>query len=196
MHDSPRQVMDPGANPQTARGPSVVPQRAAEAAEAPPPEVHEARRDDEALLQIVASKILLARLRNLHQLLMPFTVDLQKLEPVVLQAVLDGMVTAARADGAGEGEDRRRVEAVLDHLHASDEHRSDAERAMRAPRPLADVLADIPDVQTGAILYAVSVLAIDARVAVNRQYLRYLAARLDLPPQLTTSIEQRFAIAR
>jgi uncharacterized membrane protein YebE (DUF533 family) len=53
----------------------------------------------------------------------------------------------------------------------------------------------VPDVKSGAIVYAASLLAIDRRKRVNRYYLRYLAARLQLPRDLAENIEQRFTMA-
>jgi uncharacterized membrane protein YebE (DUF533 family) len=63
------------------------------------------------------------------------------------------------------------------------------------PKPLAEVLREVRDVKTGALVYAASLLAIDRRKPVNRHYLRYLAARLQLPQPLARSLEQRFRLA-
>jgi uncharacterized membrane protein YebE (DUF533 family) len=57
------------------------------------------------------------------------------------------------------------------------------------------VLTAVPDVQAGARVYAASLLSIDRRKPVNRHYLRYLAARLQLPRELAHSLEQRFRAA-
>jgi len=67
--------------------------------------------------------------------------------------------------------------------------------ALEQPRPLSRLLAEVEDVQTGARIYAASLLSIDQRKPVNRHYLRYLAARLQLPKELARSLEQRFRAA-
>jgi uncharacterized membrane protein YebE (DUF533 family) len=50
----------------------------------------------------------------------------------------------------------------------------------------------VHDVQTGALVYAASLMAVDRRQPVNRYYLRYLAARLQLSEELAGSLEQRY----
>jgi uncharacterized membrane protein YebE (DUF533 family) len=84
------------------------------------------------------------------------------------------------------------VESAVQILNAGEAQRSRLTAMLDQPRPLAQVLSDVQDVQTGALVYAASLLAIDRRKLVNRQYLRYLAARLQLPKDLTRSLEQRF----
>jgi uncharacterized membrane protein YebE (DUF533 family) len=53
-------------------------------------------------------------------------------------------------------------------------------------------LGRVRDVQTGALVYAASLMAVDQRKPVNRLYLRYLAARLQLSDELVASLEQRY----
>jgi uncharacterized membrane protein YebE (DUF533 family) len=62
-------------------------------------------------------------------------------------------------------------------------------------KSLHEVLEGVPDVQAGALVYAASLLAVDRRKRVNRYYLRYLAARLQLPRDLVRSLEKRFTTA-
>ncbi len=54
------------------------------------------------------------------------------------------------------------------------------------------MLSNVRDVRVAAMVYAASLLAIDRRKLVNRHFVRYLAARLDLSSQLARSLEQRF----
>ncbi|MES2564385.1 MAG: DUF533 domain-containing protein, partial [Pseudomonadota bacterium] len=77
-------------------------------------------------------------------------------------------------------------------VHASTAQHSELEQTHSHPRALHEVLAQVADVQAGALVYAASLLAIDRRKLVNRQYLRYLAARLQLPRALTRALEQRY----
>ena len=64
--------------------------------------------------------------------------------------------------------------------------------ADRAPRHVPVLLAEVRDVQTAALVYAASLMAVDRRQPVNRYYLRYLAARLQLSDELAKSLEQRY----
>jgi uncharacterized membrane protein YebE (DUF533 family) len=153
------------------------------------------REHDESLVEILAAKVLIDWLRNRQQLLVPFTIDLQKLESADVELLLHGMVAAAQADGTVDGKERERVRAVLERLNGSEEQLGKLDAALDSPLPLAHALAKVRDVQTGAVVYAASLLAIDRRKLVNRQYLRYLAARLQLPKDLTRSLEQRFYAA-
>ena len=147
---------------------------------------------DESVVQVLASKILIDWLRNRQQLLVPLTLDLQKLEPAQTEILVQAMVAAAQADGGPDPGDHERLAAALRRLNASEAHRSALTSAIDRPRPLFEVLAQVKDVQAGAQVYAASLLAIDRRKRVNRYYLRYLAARLQLPSDVARSLEQRF----
>jgi uncharacterized membrane protein YebE (DUF533 family) len=150
---------------------------------------------DESIVEILAAKVLIDWLRNRQQLLVPFKIDLQKLEAARVNLLLHALIAAAQADGTADGKDRERVEAALVALSAAEAHRPLLDAAFAQPAPLAQTLAEAKDVQTGALVYAASLLALDRRKLVNRQYLRYLAARLQLPKDLTRSLEQRFYLA-
>jgi uncharacterized membrane protein YebE (DUF533 family) len=74
----------------------------------------------------------------------------------------------------------------------SEDERAFLEKALTRPRPLNDILSEVHDVETGALVYAASLMALDERKPVNRYYLKYLAARLQLSEELTGSLEQRY----
>jgi uncharacterized membrane protein YebE (DUF533 family) len=150
---------------------------------------------DEPLVEIIAGKVLFAWLRNRQQLLVPYTIDLAKLDAGEVELVVQAMIVAAQADGTIDGKERDRVRAALERLNATGEQLSKLDTALDQPKPLAHALANVKDVQTGAIVYAASLLAIDRRKLVNRQYLRYLSARLQLPRDVCRSLEQRFFAA-
>jgi uncharacterized membrane protein YebE (DUF533 family) len=170
----------------------------AEPAEASPGDLNgeagapEAPRHDEGLVQILASKVLMDWLRNRQQLLVPLALDLQKLEPPAAEMLLRAMVTAAHADGALDEGDRRRLAAALKRLNASDDQRAGLADLTAQRKPLGELIAGVADAETGAMVYAASLLASDRRKRVNRYYLRYLAERLNLSKDLARSLEQRF----
>ena len=132
-------------------------------------------------------------LRNRQQLLVPFTLDLQKLDVKLAPCVIHAMATAATADGTIDEKMHARLDAALDRIHASDEQRALLREALEKPVALREALHDTKDPQTGAIYYAASLLAIDRRKRVNRYYLRYLSARLQLSAELARNLERRFS---
>ena len=150
------------------------------------------REHDETVVQILASKVLIDWLRNRQQLLVPLTLDLRKLAPAEAEMLMRAMATAARAGGVLEATDRQRLETAVQRLNASAEQLSRFAALVDERKSLAEVLADVPDTETGAKVYAASLLATDRRRRVNRYYLQYLAERLKLPRDLARSLEQRF----
>lgn len=147
---------------------------------------------DEATVQILASKILIDWLRNRQQLLVPLALDLSKLEPPVAEMIMRAMVTAAHADGTLDPGDERRLSAALERLNASESQREGVRALASERRSLGEVLAGVHDAETGAMVYAASLLASDRRKRVNRYYLRYLAERLKLSRDLVRGLEQRY----
>jgi uncharacterized membrane protein YebE (DUF533 family) len=147
---------------------------------------------DETIVEILAAKILIDWLRNRQQLLVPFSIDLQKVEEHEARLMLEAMLAAAQADGTVDGKERERVESALTLVNAGEAQRALVERVIEQPRALAAILGEVGDVQAAALFYAASLLVVDRRKLVNRRYLRYLAARLQLPKELARSLEQRY----
>ena len=150
---------------------------------------------DESIVHILAAKIFVDWLRNRQQLLVPLTVDLQKLEPALAETVVHAMVAAAQAAGARDAKELERISAALTQLRAGEAHHALASAAVANRKPLAQILAGVSDVQAGAVVYAAALLVVDRRKLVDRQFLRYLAARLQLPRDTARSLEQRFRAA-
>ena len=147
---------------------------------------------DESMVQVLASKVLSDWLKNRQQLLVPFTIDLQKLDPAEAEVLLHAMAAAAGAGGDAGERSRERIDGALQRLNANDAHRDTIARTLSQPGALRDVLGSVRDLRMGATVYAASLLAMDRRKLVNRHFMRYLATRLDLSPQLARSLEQRF----
>jgi uncharacterized membrane protein YebE (DUF533 family) len=175
------------------RGPSANAQKGiASTAEEPRPQPGAPPEHDETIVQVLASKVLGDWLRNRQQLLVPFTLDLQKLDPPQVDVLVHAMVAAAYAGGSLVEKSGERLDAALERLNANEAQRDALYEALNRPRALSDTLANVRDVATGAMVYSAALLAIDRRRLVNRHFMRYLAARLDLSPQLARSLEQRF----
>jgi len=151
---------------------------------------------DENVVAVLGAKILIDWLRNRRQLLAPFTLDLQKLGDPQVEVLIQAMISAIRADGAHEGKERERIDNALQFLNASPQQHASVERLLERPHALPEVLAEVSDLESSALVYAASLVAIDARKMVNRLYLRYLATRLQLPDELVRTLEQRFRTAK
>lgn len=147
---------------------------------------------DPGLVGVLAEKVLLAWLRNRYQLLFPFALNLRQLSPDQAHLLVHAMIAAAQADGSFDRRERERIAATLSLVDASDGERRYLDEALQRPKPLNEILGDVRDVQTGALVYAASLMALDERKPVNRYYLRYLAARLQLSEELAGSLEQRY----
>lgn len=136
--------------------------------------------------------MLLAWLRNRHQLLFPVAFDLHRLDRSQAELLIHAMIAASEADGALESKEQERIEGALALVDAPEDEQGFLKEALANPRSLTQVLREVHDVQTGALVYAASLMAVDQRKPVNRLYLRYLAARLQLSETLVGSLEQRF----
>ncbi len=64
-----------------------------------PPEAGAPPEYDDSMVHVLASKVLSDWLRNRQQLLVPFTLDLQKLDPAEAQTLMHAMIAAAHAGG-------------------------------------------------------------------------------------------------
>ena len=145
-----------------------------------------------SVVDVIAAKILVDWLRNRQQLLAPYSLDLAKLDPQQAEVVIHAMVAAARADGSLDGGERSRIEAALRRLTQDENQRAALAATLEKPRALPDVLVEVRDLQTAALVYAASLAVVDQRERVNRYYLRYLATRLKVPRDVVKTIEQRF----
>src|SRR4051794_18282256 len=149
---------------------------------APPPDAPPAVADepvgpDPGIVCILSEKILLAWLRNRYQLLFPFVLDLRRLDRAQADLFIHAMIVAAQADGSCDGRERGRIEGTLALVNPNVMERGYLDTALEHPKPLNELLRQVRDVQTGALFYAASLLAVDRRNPINHHYLRYLAAR-------------------
>ncbi len=147
---------------------------------------------DPGIVCVLSEKILLSWLRNRYQLLFPFALDLRRLDERQAELLVHAMIAAAQADGSFDGKERKRIEGTLSLVDPDEDERAFLEAVINQPKPLNEILKDVHDVQTGALVYAASLMAVDQRKPVNRYYLKYLAARLQLSEELVGSLEQRY----
>lgn len=161
----------------------------AAAAEVP---IDEIADHDESLVDIVAAKVLFDWLRNRQQLLIPFTLDFRKLDVALVETLVHAMVATACAGGERADRARERLTAAFTQLHATEGHEALLSQTLEAPQPLCHTLQQVSDGRTAAMVYAVALLAADRRRLVDRQFLRYLALRLELSRDVARALERRF----
>lgn len=147
---------------------------------------------DAGIVDVLAGKILVAWLRNRHQLLYPLAFDLARLDRGQALLLVRAMAVAAEADGMRDPPELGRIAAVVDRLGAEPGLRTELGRAIDAPGSLNEILAGVRDTRTAGLVYAAALLALDQRLPVNEHWLRYLAARLQLPDELAASLRQRY----
>jgi hypothetical protein len=147
---------------------------------------------DLGIVCALSEKVLLSWLRNRYQLLFPFALDLRRLDERQAELLVHAMIAAAQADGSFDGKERKRIEGTLSLVDPDEDERAFLETVINQPKPLNEILKDVHDVQTGALVYAASLMAVDQRKPVNRYYLKYLAVRLQLSEELVGSLEQRY----
>lgn len=156
-------------------------------APSPPPE--EPERD---LHVAVASKILEGWLANRRQTLVPHTLNVRALPPGQAGLLIAVMAAAAQADGEVDGTEARQIALALGRVGAGEAEAQGLDRALREPRPLPPLLAEVQEAGLGSHAYAAALLAINRRGRANRAFLDYLAARLGLAPEVTGSLERRY----
>lgn len=147
---------------------------------------------DASIACVLADKVLYAWLRNRYQLLFPFALDLRRLDAGAAALAIDAMLVAAQADGTFDAHERGRIEAALALVAPGRSPGVLLDAGLAEPKPLSVVLRGVRDVQGAALVYAASLMAIDPGKLVNRRYLGYLAARLQLSEELVDSLERRF----
>jgi len=150
---------------------------------------------DPSVVDVLAEKLLLAWLRNRYQLLFPLSFNLSRLDEAQVTVAIEAMIAAAHADGGFEEKERARIQELLEKFGANEEIRARFDASLAHPSALHKFLGQVRDIQTGALVYAVSLMTVDQRKPAHWHYLRYLAARLRLSEELTGSLEQRFRSA-
>ena len=154
--------------------------------------VEAAQELDPGIVCVVAEKLLGDWLRNRYQLLFPFALNLRQLEGGQPELLIHAMLAAAQADGSFDGREHERIEGVLAQMNPRQGDERLLKQAAENPRPLNEILRQVQEVRTAALIYAASLMAIDQRKPTNRYYLKYLASRLQLSEELVGSLEQRY----
>lgn len=140
----------------------------------------------------LAQKVLDAWLQNRQQTLYPLTLNFRSLEPAKIALLVRAMALAMLADGGVDPLEEAQAQRNLASLGADEATRSMMAAALADPPALSALLQEIEAADLGPHAYAASVIALNQRNAVNRLYLEYLAARLAIPTEMTSSLNRRY----
>ncbi|WP_372624404.1 DUF533 domain-containing protein [Falsiroseomonas sp.] len=144
-----------------------------------------------ALRAVLAQKLLHAWAQNQHQVLVPLALNLGRLEPGPRALLVQVMAGALAACGASAGPERLRLVSALARIGGAEETGA-AEAALARPPHLLDLLAELEEAGLAAHGYAAAASVLDQRVAVERAFLGWLAARFALPPSLVSGLARRY----
>lgn len=111
-------------------------------------------------------------------------------------ALVIAMISAAKADGFIDNEERAAIAERMRALPLDDEARAFLEAEYAAPLDIDRVAAGATSVEEATQIYAASILAIDPDHPAERAYLTRLAMKLKLDPTLVANIEASVAEAR
>jgi uncharacterized membrane protein YebE (DUF533 family) len=146
---------------------------------------------DAALRAVLAQKLLHAWAQNQHQVRVPLALNLARLEPAPRALLVQAMASALAACGATAEPERQRLAAALGRVGGAEEM-AVAEAALARPPHLLDLLAALEQAGLAAHGYAAAASVLDRRVAVERAFLDWLAARFALPPSLVMGLARRY----
>jgi uncharacterized membrane protein YebE (DUF533 family) len=104
------------------------------------------------------------------------------------KATLRAMISAMKADGQVEADERARLFDRLGQISLSDEEKAFLFDELARPLDIEAVVAGATSPELGAEIYAASLVAIDPDRPAERAYLSDLASRLQLDPGLVASI--------
>lgn len=109
--------------------------------------------------------------------------------------LITAMVSAAKADGTIDPEERAQILGRLAERGAGDADRTHLEEEMARPLEIERLVSAVHDPVLAAEVYAASLLAIDPDTPAEKAYLAMLAARLNLDPGVIRELESRLDTA-
>ncbi|WP_237478769.1 DUF533 domain-containing protein [Lichenibacterium dinghuense] len=150
------------------------------------------RLPQEILDRSLSAKVLDGWLQNRHQVLVPLTFRLGRLEAgdvaVLMRFTATALLNASKADEAA----RRGVERWLGEVGAAGAAIAQFRAALDAPEPLSRLVAAVRERDLAPYAYAAAVVASDARDPAGRLFANFIAARLALPADAVRSVDRRY----
>jgi uncharacterized membrane protein YebE (DUF533 family) len=110
--------------------------------------------------------------------------------------VLRAMINAAKSDGQIGPAEMKRITGKLQEAGADQEARNFVLEEMGKPLDLDGIVRDVSDQEIGAQVYAASLLAIEVDTSAEQDYLRRLAAGLQLGPGAVARIHQMLGVSQ
>ncbi|MFY8350991.1 tellurite resistance TerB family protein [Pseudoalteromonas sp. SSM20] len=107
--------------------------------------------------------------------------------------LMRAMIAAAYADGHIDESERQKIFSQVEQMTLSMNEKAMLFDELRKPMSLSDLVASVPNAQTGIEVYAASASAIDLNQQISQQYLQTLANQLCLPRELVNNIHQQIA---
>jgi uncharacterized membrane protein YebE (DUF533 family) len=105
------------------------------------------------------------------------------------RALIQAMITAAKADGQIDPAEQDRIFRSVTELELDSADKAFVMDQLAAPADMETVAAAATCEETAAELYLASVLAVDPNGAAEQAYLQRLANRLELNPQLAAHLQ-------
>lgn len=110
--------------------------------------------------------------------------------------LMQAMIAAAYADGHIDNDEQQRIFNQVEEMDLSTAEKASLFDELRRPKSMQQIVAKVPDAETGVEVYAASLLAIDERLSVSQQYLDNLANHLCIPRELRSAIHNQAQQAR
>lgn len=104
--------------------------------------------------------------------------------------MLSAMIAAAKADGYIDADEQQAIFGRIDELGLDAEEKGFVIDEMRRPLSVDDLASRATSPEIAMEIYTASVLAIDPDHPAEQAYLDHLAARLELPAELTAEIRR------
>ena len=150
------------------------------------------RLPQDILDRSLSVKVLDGWLQNRHQLLVPLTFRLGRLEAgqvaVLMRFTAVALLNASEADEAA----RRGIERWLGEVGASADAIAQFRAAIDAPEPLSRLIMAVRERDLAPYAYAAAVVASDTRDPAGRLFANFVAARLALPADAVRSVDRRY----
>ncbi len=146
----------------------------------------------EILVRSLSQKVLHGWLQNRHQVLVPLTFRLGRLEPADIDLLMRFTAVALLNGATADAASQKPVERWLQAVGADEDALTRFRAAIANPAPLSSLLAAVRDRDLAAYAYAAAVVAADTQQAAGRLFANFIAARLSLPADAVRSIDRRY----
>ena len=108
------------------------------------------------------------------------------------QTLVRAMIMAAKADGEIDSTEQQRILSQLNEIGTHEEEREFLLREMARPVDISALVSRVADPTLAEEVYVASLLTIDIDTPAERDYLRNLAARLNLDKATVARLHQQF----